>query len=309
MKILFFSHFFYPHIGGVEKHVYLLSKELIKKGHSVVVVTEKYDSQLKQKETINGIKIIRFNYPRKRYVGLFYIWLFIWKNRVLLIDSDVIHIHDVFVWYFPFKFIFPFHKVFVTVHGLEWGDPFSKKAILQKKLAIKLSNGTIGVGNFLCKYLNVKFDLLIYGATEIFKSTNKKRNSIVFVGRLSKDTGVLKFLEWLRFNRNFKVEFVGDGELKEECERFGIVKGFTDPKKYIRKAEWCVPGGYLACLEAMSARCKVKVFFNDQLKKDYWQMSPMYEFIKNEDIDGAFKWIKNHSWNDMTTLYLDLWNK
>ncbi len=304
MKIVFLSPLFFPHIGGVEKHVYLLSRELIKNGHEVTVITYKFDPKLKSQEDIHGIKVIRFFYPKKKFIGL---WHFLWLKRSLLMESDVIHIHDVFIWYLPFRFVYPHIKVYTTIHGLEWGNPFSKAGIWQKKFAVKFSNGTIGVGKFLEKYIGTRFDLVIYGATNTFGVNKKHKNTIVFVGRLSKDTGVLKFLKWLRKNPKYKVDFVGDGEYRYECEKFGVVHGFTSPEKFLKKSQYVVPGGYLACLEAFAAKCKVKVFWDDELKKDYWQMSPMYKFIKNEDVDGAYQWVKGQSWGRLADKYLELW--
>ena len=40
MTILFFSRLFYPHIGGVEKHVWEIARRLTKKGNRVIVVSE-----------------------------------------------------------------------------------------------------------------------------------------------------------------------------------------------------------------------------------------------------------------------------
>ena len=49
MTILFFCQTFYPHIGGVEKHVLEVSKLLVKKGHLVTVLTEQYEDELKRR--------------------------------------------------------------------------------------------------------------------------------------------------------------------------------------------------------------------------------------------------------------------
>lgn len=308
MKILFLSHYFSPHVGGVEKHIYLLSRELIVRGNEVTVLTEKFDPSLKDIAIIDGIRVIRFEYPKTRFVGILFIWLALLENYTLLRESDVIHIHDVFIWYLPFRFVLP-NKVFTTIHGLEWGNPFSFSGTVQKKIAFKLSRGTIGIGKFLEKYLKVKFDLVSYGATNIPKKHVKKdRNRIVFVGRLSKDTGVLKFIEWLKENKKLKVDFVGDGELKKKCKKYGTVHGFTDPERFLKKASYCVPGGYLACLEAFAYKCKVKVFWQDQLKEDYWRLSPMYRFIEKEDITGAFRWVSGQSWKKLTDKHIKLWN-
>jgi glycosyltransferase involved in cell wall biosynthesis len=41
MKIIQVSPYFYPHLGGVESHVYSISKELVNRGHMVSVFTSK----------------------------------------------------------------------------------------------------------------------------------------------------------------------------------------------------------------------------------------------------------------------------
>ncbi len=123
---------------------------------------------------------------------------------------------------------------------------------------------------------------------------DKIKNSMVFVGRLEKDTGVLQFLKWFDKNKKLKVDFVGDGNLRKECEKFGKVHGLTDPKPFMKKAEWCVPGGYLSYIEAKTFGCKIVVFPNNSLKKDYWK-----EIKKIE---------KFPSWEEIANEYLDLYN-
>jgi glycosyltransferase involved in cell wall biosynthesis len=127
------------------------------------------------------------------------------------------------------------------------------------------------------------------------------KNSIVFVGRLEKDTGVLEFLKWLKKNPKYHVDFCGDGDLRKECEKFGAIHGFTDPRPYYKKAEYCVPGGYLAALEALSYGCKLKLFWNNKLKEDYWKMSP---FVRKD----VKEWAKRQTWDKVANEYLDLYN-
>ena len=117
MKILFFSRLFYPHIGGVEKHVLEISRLLIKKGHKVCIITEKYENNLKSQEVIEGIDVYRIDIKNKSKKLSVWSWLF--KNVNLIKDADVVHCHDVFFWYLPFRFLFPFKKVYTTFHGYE----------------------------------------------------------------------------------------------------------------------------------------------------------------------------------------------
>jgi len=302
MKILFLSHYFYPHIGGVEKHVLEVSKSLIKKGHKITVLTEKYDKKLKENETVDGIKIVRFSHSKIKYLGLLSIWFWLYKNRQHVRDADIIHCHDVFVWYLPFIFIYPKKKIITTIHGFEWDNPLSKISLIQKRIAMKLSYRSIGVGKFLEIYLHKKFDLLIYGAANnVNINTQKDNKKIVYVGRLEANTGLLKFLKWLDKNPGYEADFCGDGYLRGMCEKYGTVHGFTDPSEYYKKAKYSVPGGYLAALEALKADCELKLFWNNKVKEDYWKMSPFVE--KNAKV-----WAKKQTWDKLTNEYINLYN-
>ena len=56
MKILFLTHYVWPHIGGVERHVDCVTKELQLKGHEVKIISE------------NDVK-----QPHIKFLGLIYI--------------------------------------------------------------------------------------------------------------------------------------------------------------------------------------------------------------------------------------------
>lgn len=285
MNILFLTHYYCPHIGGVEKHVYEVKKSLEKKGNKVKV--------------ISGADI---KSPNIKYFGLIYILLWLFKNRKLIQNADVVHVHDVFIWYLPFCFIYPKKIVVTTIHGLEWKNPLSKISILQKRLAAMYSNRTVGVGKFLEKYLRISFNLVTYGGVSIDRSIDSKSgNAIVYVGRLEENTGLLRFLEWLKKNPKYQVDFCGDGDLRTECEKYGAVHGFCDPTPFYKKAKYAVPGGYLAALEALSYKCELKLFWNDKIKEDYWKMSP---FTKKD----VKIWFKDQTWDKLADEYISLYN-
>ncbi len=298
MKILFLSHYFYPHIGGVEKHVYEVAKNLISKKHEVVVATERYENDLKDKEDFGGIKIRRFEYPHEKIKGLISIWKWLWKNRDLIKQSDIIHCHDVFIWYLPFKFLFPFKKVFTTFHGWEGIYPIPFKNIILKRMASFFSAKTIAIGKYIEKYYGIKANKIIYGGTPNYGGVDKTenhdkkvKNYLVFLGRLEKDTGTPEFFKWLAKNNKYQVDFIGDGSLHEECLKYGRVLGFIDPTSFLKRASVCVPGGYLSYIEAKSLKCKTITFANNQLKEDYWsdiekvKKIPTWEKVSNEYIN------------------------
>jgi len=273
MNILFISKYCWPHIGGVEKHVREVGLRLRKKGHKVTIISEK------------DIK-----YPHIKYLGLLYIWHWLFKNRDLIARSDLVHVHDVFIWYLPFRFLYPKKVVYTTFHGWEgvWPIPFWN--ILQKKTANKLSNGTVAVGKYIEKYYGIKSDIVLCGAVDKVSNSKikykKKLDTIVYLGRLDKDTGIEEFRKWLKiYGKDFKVKYISNSK---------------SPEKYLKTAEYCVPAGYLSYLEAKNFGCKILTFPNNPLKVDYWnEIKNKYSVSENGK--------KIPTWDDMVNIYLKLW--
>ena len=58
MHILQLSDFYRPVIGGLERHVETLSRELIRLGHTVTVVTLQTGDN-PEEETLDGVRVIR----------------------------------------------------------------------------------------------------------------------------------------------------------------------------------------------------------------------------------------------------------
>jgi len=265
MNILFISKHKSPHIGGVEKHILEVSKNLKQKGHNIRIISE---------EDIKP--------PQIKILGLLYIWYWLFKNRHLIARCHLVHIHDVFIWYLPFRFLYPKKPVFITFHGWEGKYPIPMWNILNKRIAAKLSTGSIAVGKYIEKYYGIKVNKIIYGATTLIhiNRVEKIKNSIVYLGRQGSDTGYLEFLDWLKIHgQKMKVKFINKSK---------------NPEKFLRTAEFCVPSGYLSYLEAKSMDCKIMTFANNPLKVDYWN-----EVKKLKSIP---------TWEDITEIYLKLWN-
>src|SRR3990170_8708412 len=105
MNILFLTRLYWPHVGGVEKHLEEVTKRLKDKKTQITIVTTKFDGRLKTNDKRYGVDIVRFKQPRVKYLGLVYIWLWFLKNIDLISKSDLVHCHDVFIWYLPFRFL------------------------------------------------------------------------------------------------------------------------------------------------------------------------------------------------------------
>jgi glycosyltransferase involved in cell wall biosynthesis len=333
MKIVFFTRLFWPHVGGVEKHVLKLSTELIKKGHKVTVVTTKYDKILKEKETINGIKIIRFAQPNIKYLGLLHTWYWVIKHLSLFKQSDILHFHDVFVWYWPLRLLTPFKKVFATFHG-QWGKyPISKIDILQKRLGAIFSSGHISIGDYISKNYGFNADIVLYGATDVFRKAaeDKDNTDILYVGRLDADLPVKKYFEIFKKLTKYNINILGDGDLRNDAMMCGKVHGFVDPYPFYKKAKCVFASGYLTIIESLANKCLVFVSYNNPLQKDYYELTPFKKFIicdnnsgrlyekliyfskhKTEAdklIEEGYKWAKEQTWRKAADLYIELWTK
>ncbi|KAL0096913.1 hypothetical protein J3Q64DRAFT_1669916 [Phycomyces blakesleeanus] len=56
-NICMVSDFFYPNMGGVESHLYLLSQCLILRGHKVIIITHAYGNRTGVRYLTNGLKV------------------------------------------------------------------------------------------------------------------------------------------------------------------------------------------------------------------------------------------------------------
>lgn len=128
MRIAQVCPFYKPIIGGVENHVYNISRELIKKGHEIEIITTKHGSK-KNEEKIDGIKI-------KRCKILFSIGKFakFWPGvflKILKNKYDIVHTHCYRHPHTDLSLIaskIKENKVFLTTH-----NPFHIKGVRSLK--------------------------------------------------------------------------------------------------------------------------------------------------------------------------------
>ncbi len=330
MKILFLSRRFYPDVGGVEKHVLEISKVLIKQKHQVNLVTQ---SQGKI-SNIENINIVRIPTTPKDKSEKLHIWKWFWENKNLIKDADIIHAHDVFYWYLPFRFIFLSKKCFVTFHGYE-SYPISKKAIFLRKLWEILSNKNIIVGEFIKKWYHTNPDIVIYGGVNIPKkySQSKNKKSAIFFGRLDYHTGILDYAKTIDLVRNkipdFKFTIIGEGEDSRKLKKYNLIGFKKDISKYLDENNFAFVSRYLSVLEALAHKRLVFALYDNPIKEDYLKMSPFSHFIvienspeklaqkvlyylenpkeANKLISSGYEWVNDKSWENVVSKYLKLW--
>jgi glycosyltransferase involved in cell wall biosynthesis len=341
MKVLFFSRFFYPHIGGVEVHISNLAKSLLgKKNFEISLITERFDPNLPDEEVLCRIKVLRLSYPKLKWVGLISIWISLISNYFEEFKkADIIHIHDIFIWYLPIRFLFPRKKVFVTFHGYSSYPP-TKKAIVYQKLAEKLTDGNICVGKFVEKWYGTKPTIITYGAVDLtrfnYSAVSIKYDGIFF-GRLDTQTGINTYLKAVEILKSKDIDFrllvLGDGECKRNAMEISShwEPFVVNPARYVKKSRVVFASGYLSILESFACKKLVFAAYNDPLKRDYLEMTPFAKWIivendakklaedlvdyfenpsKYQDmIDKAYEWVRGQTWEKMAENYLKLWGK
>ncbi len=90
MKIIQLSPYFYPHLGGVESHVFELSKHLIERGHEVKVITSRLEGT-KKKEVVDGVPVERV---KPLFIALRTPILFGIRDALMKQDCDIVHGHS-----------------------------------------------------------------------------------------------------------------------------------------------------------------------------------------------------------------------
>ncbi len=90
MRIVQVASYFPPYYGGIESHVYYLSRELVDLGHDVTVLTSRVPRESIAEEVMDGVLVKRlwaplsfFNYP----------FMPILSYRVLQEEADIFHGH------------------------------------------------------------------------------------------------------------------------------------------------------------------------------------------------------------------------
>lgn len=342
MDILMITPLFYPHVGGVEKHLKRVSEELIKKGHKITVITIKHDSKLSDFEQIGNMDVYRF-----QKMKIYEIWIWIYKHRWLIRKSDVIHFHDyrTFYWFFPFRFFYPLKKLFITFHGYEGILPIPKMIIFLRKISEYLTSGNICMGTFIPKWYGTKADFVSFGGVDQLKhKISVEKGSALYIGRLETDTNIMEYIKALKILKeddiNVKLDICGDGTLKHEIRDYAQKNGLNikfhgfvnEIYPYLNICSFAFLSGYLSILEAMISRKLVFSVYSDDLRRDYLTSIPKSEKMmiitdssdklakkisyyykhhekKEEIIENAYKFAKKQKWEHLANIYLKLWLK
>lgn len=239
LKILQTPVRFYPNIGGVENHVYYLSKELVSKSVNVKVLCA--NEPKSSISDVDGIKVERLGYPFK--IANTNITLSL-PFKILRSNFDIIHTHMPTPWSADISILIGKimkKRSIITIHNDMDKASFISKIftkiylhtifILSLCLVNKIiivnkdwEKSFINTSGILKKYQN-KITVLPNGVdTHIFKPLNvkNKKNTVLFVSNLDKHhkfKGLDYLLEAIKIVKltipDIRLIIVGDGELKK----------------------------------------------------------------------------------------------
>ncbi len=255
MKICIFVHNFLPFLGGVERYVYNLSKELIARKHKIVIVTNN-TMDVETYENMDGIDIYRFDCI-KLLSGRFAIPKVNKTNRKIMsevnknkFDFTIItprfYIHSYIGARFAKKKKIP---ALVIEHGtghFTVNNIFlDKLGALYEHIITKLVKRNVphfaGVSNACnewLKHFNVTAELVLYNAIDLngISSILEKNDRsfreeynippdavvVTYTGRLIAEKGIEKLIKaCLRkdYNKDIYLFIAGDGDLFEKINK------------------------------------------------------------------------------------------
>jgi len=336
-----------PHIGGVETHIQKLAEEL-GADCEVTVVTERDDPQSELKEQLGMVAVLRIPIPEQKTSKVLIWWWWI-KHLKLLFSADIIHIHDVFFWFLPFRGLFFWKPVFMTFHGYEGTQNPNWKQKFWHQVAARCTTGNLCIGGFHQKWYGVNPDKVSYGAVETnhrnvaAKKFDLKRRQIikiVFVGRLAADTGILTYLAAMKIiqsHHQVSLDVFGDGPDLPYAKKYVrihhlnvVFHGFL-PQDQIKWSEFQVAfvSRYLAILESFINGIPVIAQYAVEIKKDYLKLSPFDKWLIIAETDleiargfeqivnnacfkmtqSAREWASQQTWSQLASVYRNLWQK
>lgn len=241
---------FPPHVGGVGVHIHTLSKELVKQGHEVYVITYPH----KNIQDIDGIHVIGtkgLNIPGVRGLMFKKNAKKALENLLQKEDIDIIHGHYLFPAGAAAVEVGNSHgiKTYVTAHGSDMFEVYKKQPLMRStiKNVLKRADTVLAVSNAL------RHEIIATGVTGISEKTKLSWNSVdvdkfsngddsfktehnlldkpivMFVGNLIKRKNVESLLEAKKIaNSDYYLVIVGDGPLFKKLNKKVVDENIHD---------------------------------------------------------------------------------
>lgn len=247
----------YPNIGGVERHVEYIRRELVKIGHTVEVL-----------EVGEGLSALR-SFP----------------NLVTALrcgSFDVIHAHDFvasIVTWAAARYSRTKKDIYATVHGYE-GYPLRPVYVLAHRFAHRIARKVIAIGSYIDRWYGTRSALVVHGGVDDVLTTPEPESPvIVFISRLATDTNSMEVVEALVAlaaeypEAHFRIYGFGPLALSvnEKCHASAVQFGgaISNVNDVLATSSIVVANSYLAILEAFSRGKPVISYYGNPLKRDY----------------------------------------
>ncbi|MDO8270208.1 MAG: glycosyltransferase family 4 protein [Candidatus Levybacteria bacterium] len=333
-KIIFLVRLYHPHVGGVEKHVEKTVGALRKKGYAITIVTEQFDKKLKLYEKHDDTEIFRIPIGGSAFYKKFSIWKWVLTHLSLFFKTDIIHIHDVFYWIIPIRFLLITKRIYITFHGYE-GYPVKMRWKVLRKISEMLTNGNLCIGDFMKKWYSTSPTAISYGGVDKYtKRSTPQPQSAVFFGRFDSQTGVLEYVDAYKLIRKkypkFRLTVIGSGHLKNKIPKSVKILPFdANIEPYISQNRFIFVSRYLSMLEALVQKREIVAVYDNPVKKDYLLLSPFKNYVflaKNakeiastveecienslygkERVGKGYNWASKQTWEVVADAYLRLW--
>lgn len=244
MKILFVTHRYPPHTGGVETHVQEIATRLVERGHEVTVFSADAGGDVPSKHTDDGVRVRRFRSASPS--GAFYVapQMAVAVRRA---DADVVHAHNYHAFPLFFAAIGVTDERFVVTthyHGesasgfrdvlLSFYRPFGRWAVRQ-------ADEVIAVSEWEQERLREDFGV---DATTIPNGLDVERFETAVpeehggpyclcVGRLEEYKGVQHVIRAMRHLPGYDLLVAGEGPYRPELERTAREAGVEERVEFL----------------------------------------------------------------------------
>jgi len=280
LRVLMLTSSYLPRLGGVERHVRFVVRELRQRGLEVRIATPRWDDAWPAREEVDGVEVTRLSLRGR--AGR--------RDLAPLVEwASLVHTHDAYPflkYYLPSRLTRPRLPVFATFHGYE-GYPIPFEAKVLRRFVLWLTRGNVCAGAFIPKWYRFRCDHVTHGGVDAPTERPAMGEGAVFVGRLEPDTSFLGYLEAVRRLKeehgiDLPLGVCGSGSLREEGEAFAREHRLDvtfhgqvgDVGSYLARAQFACVSGLLGMLEAMAAGAIVLALYDNPLKEDYLRLFP-----------------------------------
>ncbi len=273
MRILIATWHYRPHVGGAERKAELFARTLAAQGHEITVVTGRRSLSLPAQEVRDGVRVCRL-WPGRHLSTAVRMALWVWcrRKKIDLIHGFIVNGPMVAVGAVAARFGIPmtvapasmgFHSDLDTLQGRLGGRQLAARSL---SLPWKIAASTEDMAQEL-RRRGFAPEQVFHRPTgvhvppiEMLTPAAERDRTVVVVGRLAAVKGPDVALEaWREVHRKrpeWRLVFVGDGEMRAELERTCEVTGIADSVTFVGAAEspWELPEAAKAAVYLQPSR-------------------------------------------------------